>query len=198
LLLAVVQTWREGNQPTDASLMERIVQRDAAALETLYDRYARPVYSLVLRISQQPASAEEIVQDVFMQLWRNAKHYQATRGPLEPWLFTVARNRALDFLRLKREKQRRREDSVDFDLRPSAVVQPDPEGAMDQSRRAEKVRTLMNSLPEPQRRAIELAFFEGMTHSEISTAIGEPLGTVKSWIRGGLLRLRESLEEAGS
>ena len=198
MLLAVVQTWREGNQPTDASLMERIVQRDAAALETLYDRYARPVYSLVLRISQQPASAEEIVQDVFMQLWRNAKHYQATRGPLEPWLFTVARNRALDFLRLKREKQRRREDSVDFDLRPSAVVQPDPEGAMDQSRRAEKVRTLMNSLPEPQRRAIELAFFEGMTHSEISTAIGEPLGTVKSWIRGGLLRLRESLEEAGS
>ena len=198
MLLAVVQTWREGNQPTDASLMERIVQRDAAALETLYDRYARPVYSLVLRISQQPASAEEIVQDVFMQLWRNAKHYQVTRGPLEPWLFTVARNRALDFLRLKREKQRRREDSVDFDLPPSAVVQPDPEGAMDQSRRAEKVRTLMNSLPEPQRRAIELAFFEGMTHSEISTAIGEPLGTVKSWIRGGLLRLRESLEEAGS
>ena len=90
--------------------MERILQRDAGALETLYDRYARPVYSLVLRISQQPASAEEIVQDVFMQLWRNAKHYQATRGPLEPWLFTVARNRALDFLRLKREKQRRRED----------------------------------------------------------------------------------------
>src|SRR5258707_5527343 len=126
LLLAVVQTWREGNQPTDASLMERILQRDATALETLYDRYARPVYSLVLRISQQPASAEEIVQDVFMQLWRNAKHYQVSRGPLEPWLFTVARNRALDFLCLKLEKHRRREDSVDFDLPPSAVVQPDP------------------------------------------------------------------------
>src|SRR5258708_1516985 len=198
LLLAVVQTWREGNQPTDASLMERILQRDAQALETLYDRYARPVYSLVLRISQQPASAEEIVQDVFMQLWRNAKQYQVTRGPLGPWLFTVARNRALDFLRLKREKQRRREDSADFDLPPSAVVRPDPEGAMDQSRRAEKVHTLMKSLPEAQRRAIELAFFEGMTHTEISAAIGEPLGTVKSWIRGGLLRLRESLEEARS
>ena len=198
LLLAVVQTSREGNQPTDASLMERILQRDSEALETLYDRYARPVYSLVLRISQQPASAEEIVQDVFLQVWRNAKSYQAVRGPLEPWLFTVARNRALDFLRLKREKQRRREDSADFDLPPSAIVRPDPEGAMDQSRRAEKVRALMNSLPEPQRRAIELAFFEGMTHSEISAAIGEPLGTVKSWIRGGLLRLREFLEEARS
>ena len=198
MLLAVVQTWREGSQPTDALLMERILQRDAQALETLYDRYARPVYSLVLRISQQPASAEEIVQDVFLQLWRNAKQYQATRGPLEPWLFTVARNRALDFLRLKREKQRRREDSTDFDLPPTSVVQPNPEAAMDQSRRAEKVRALMNSLPDAQRRAIELAFFEGMTHSEISAAIGEPLGTVKSWIRGGLLRLRESLEEARS
>ena len=198
MLLAVEQTWPEGNEPTDASLMERVLQHDSRALETLYDRYARPVYSLVLRISQQPASAEEIVQDVFLQLWRNAKRYQPTRGPLEPWLFTVARNRALDFLRLKREKQRRREDSADFDLPLSAVVRPDPEGAMDQSRRAEKVRALMNSLPALQRRAIELAFFEGMTHSEISAAIGEPLGTVKSWIRGGLLRLRESLEEARS
>jgi RNA polymerase sigma-70 factor (ECF subfamily) len=198
LLLAVVQTWREGNQPTDASLMERILERDAGALETLYDRYARAVYSLVLRISRQSASAEEIVQDVFLQLWRNAKQYQAARGPLEPWLFTVARNRALDYLRLKREKQRRREDSADLDLPPSAIVRPDPEAAIDQSRRAEKVRTLMNSLPEPQRHAIELAFFEGMTHSEISAAIGEPLGTVKSWIRGGLLRLRASLEEARS
>jgi RNA polymerase sigma-70 factor (ECF subfamily) len=198
LLLAVVQTWPEGNEPTDASLMERVLQSDSGALETLYDRYARHVYSLVLRISQQPASAEEIVQDVFLQLWRNAKRYQAARGPLEPWLFTVARNRALDFLRLKRGKQRRREDSADFDLPPSAVVRPDPEGAIDQSRRAEKVRALMNSLPALQRRAIELAFFEGMTHSEISAAIGEPLGTVKSWIRGGLLRLRESLEAARS
>jgi len=133
-----------------------------------------------------------------MQLWRNAQQYQATRGPLEPWLFTVARNRALDFLRLKREKQRRREDSADFDLPPSVIVRPDPEGAMDQSRRAEKVRMLMSSLPKLQRRAIELAFYEGMTHSEIAAAIGEPLGTVKSWIRGGLLRLRESLEEARS
>lgn len=197
MLLAVVQTWPEEDQPSDAALMERILDRDSRALELLYDRYARPVYSLVLRIAQQPASAEEIVQDVFLQIWRNAKRYQSTRGPLGPWLFTVARNRALDFLRLKREKQRRREDS-DSDVVPSAVVRPDPEGDIDQSRRAEKVRTLMTSLPEAQRRAIELAFFEGMSHSEIAAATGQALGTVKSWIRGGLLRLRESLAEAGS
>jgi len=195
LLLAVVQTWPEGDQPSDASLMERILARDSRALELLYDRYARPVYSLVLRIAQQPASAEEIVQDVFLQLWRNAKRYQATRGPLEPWLFTVARNRALDFLRLKREKQRRREDSDDFSILPAAVAGPHPEDALDQARRGEQVRSRMASLPEPQRRALELAFFEGMTHYEVAATMGEPLGTVKSWIRGGLQRLRESLGE---
>ena len=198
MLLAVLQPWPEGNQPTDAALMERLLQRDASALETLYDRYGRPVYSLVLRISQQPASAEEIVQDVFLQLWRSAERFQISRGPLEPWLFTMARNRALDFLRLKREKQRRREDSTDSDLPFSAVIRPDPEGEIDMSRRSEKVRALMSSLPAPQRRAIELAFFEGLSHSEISATMGEALGTVKSWIRGGLLRLRESLEEARS
>jgi RNA polymerase sigma-70 factor, ECF subfamily len=179
-------------------LMERVQQRDPAALETLYDRYGGSVYSLVLRISRQPASAEEIVQDVFLQLWRSAERFQISRGPLEPWLFTMARHRALDFLRLKREKQRRREDSTDFDLPFSAFLRPDPEGDIDRSRRSEKVRALMSSLPEAQRRAMELAFFEGMSHSEISAAMGEPLGTVKSWIRGGLLRLRETLEEARS
>jgi RNA polymerase sigma-70 factor, ECF subfamily len=178
--------------------MERILRRDDSALETLYNRYGRPVYALVLRISRQPASAEEIVQDVFLQVWRNADRYQNSRGPLGPRLFTVARNRALDFLRLKQEKQRRREDSTDFDLPPSAVERSDPEGAMDQSRLAEKVRSVMHSLPEMQRRAIELAFFDGLSHSEISASMGEPLGTVKSWIRGGLLRLRESLEETRS
>jgi RNA polymerase sigma-70 factor (ECF subfamily) len=193
LLLAVVQPWPEGGHPTDATLMERVMQRDPGALEALYDRYGRPVYALVLRIAQQPASAEEIVQDVFLQLWRNAGRYQATRGPLSPWLFTVARNRALDFLRLKQEKQRRREDSAEADLDVAAVQGVDMEETIDQSRRAEQVRAVINGLPDRQRRAIELAFFDGMSHSEISASLGEPLGTVKSWIRGGLLRLRESL-----
>jgi RNA polymerase sigma-70 factor, ECF subfamily len=201
LLLAVVQPWPEGKQPADADLMARILQRDSGALETIYDRYARPVYSLVLRISQNPASAEEIVQDVFMQLWRSADQFQSSRGPLEPWLFTMARNRALDFLRLKREKQRRREDSTEFDIAQSSIAQiskPDPEGEIDRSRLAEKVRALMTSLPDLQRRAIELAYFDGMSHSEIAESMGQALGTVKSWIRGGLLRLRDSLEEARS
>ena len=176
--------------------MTQLRDRNSGALETLYDRYSRPVYSLVLRISQQATAAEEIVQDVFFHLWRHADRYDASRGPLEPWLFTMARNRALDFLRLKSEKQRRLEDAYEIDPPPSAMTPAQaPELRIDQERRAVKVRAVMAELPETQRRAIEMAFFDGLTHSEIAAALGEPLGTIKSWIRGGLLRLRESLEK---
>ncbi len=177
---------------SDAALMDQLVRREQGALERLYDRYSRAVYSLVLRIVQTPASAEEILQDVFLQLWRTAHRYQAARGRLEPWLFTLARNRALDHLRMKGEKQRRREDSVEFLAQP--IGAPNPEHFLDAQRRAALVRKLIGSLPELQRRAIELAFFEGMTHSEIAASLNEPLGTVKSWIRNGLLRLREAME----
>src|SRR5262249_33990295 len=145
-----------------------------------------------------PTAAEEIVQDVFLQLWRQAERYQADRGPLQPWLFTMARNRALDFLRLKREKQRRREDSMESESAPMQipVSDPAPEQRIDQERRAEKVRSVMATLPDLQRQAIEMAFFDGMTHSEIAASLREPLGTVKSWIRTGLLRVREVMETA--
>jgi RNA polymerase sigma-70 factor (ECF subfamily) len=196
LFLAVVQLGPKSNELPDGALMEQLRRQDARALEALYDRYARPVYSLVLRISQQAAATEEIVQDVFLHLWRHADRYDPSRGPLEPWLFTMARNRALDFLRLKSEKQRRREDAYEVDPPPSGTVpEQAPELRIDQERRAARVRALIAELPEAQRRAIELAFFDGLTHSEISSALGEPLGTVKSWIRGGLLRLRETLEK---
>lgn len=180
---------------TDGALMERLTQRDTSALEALYDRYALPVYSLVLRILQQQASAEEIVQDVFLLLWRNAARYRASCRPLEPWLFTLARNRALDHLRRMTEKQRRREDSYNLDL-PDSVATPNPESFFDGARRAQRVRACIGELPEPQRRAIELAFFEGMTHSEIAAALSKPLGTVKTQIRNGLIHLREALVSA--
>lgn len=172
--------------------MERLVQRDPSALEDLYDRYSRSVFSLVLRILQQAATAEEVVQDIFLQLWRNAARYEPGRGPLEPWLLTMARYRALDTLRLKSQKQRSRED--DIADRPFASWAPSPEALLDRETRAARVRKVMSTLPELQRRAIELAFFEGMSHSEIAAAMAEPLGTVKSWIRNGLSRLRQELE----
>jgi RNA polymerase sigma-70 factor (ECF subfamily) len=190
LFLAILKVVAGGERPDDAALMAELARGEQAALERLYDRYGRAVYSLVLRITQHGAMAEEIVQDVFLQLWKNAPLYQPERGRLEPWLFTIARNRALDHLRLKREKQRRLEDAMEIE--PSAVA-PNPEAYVDQQRRSEKVRAVMAALPADERRAIELAFFDGMSHSEVATALAKPLGTVKSWIRNGLLRLREEL-----
>lgn len=176
----------------DAALLHRLLQRDVSAFEELYDRHSRLVYGLVLRILQQATTAEEVVQDVFLQLWRNAAQYDASRGPFVPWLLTLARNRALDHLRLKSERQRRREDQVE-EL-PPVVTIPDFEGALDEQRRATRVRELMTSLNPQQKRAIELAYFEGLSHSEIAGTLQEPLGTVKSWIRNGLLRLKEGLQ----
>ena len=176
----------------DATLVNRLLQKDVTAFEQLYDRHSRAVYGLVLRILQQAGTAEEVVQDVFLQLWRNAAQYDSSRGPLVPWLFTLARNRALDTLRLKSERQRRREDQTEEF--PSVVSAPEYEKQLDEKRRAEKVRALMASLNPQQKKAIELAYFEGLSHSEIATSLKEPLGTVKSWIRNGLLRLKEGLQ----
>jgi RNA polymerase sigma-70 factor, ECF subfamily len=175
----------------DATLLSRLLQKDVSAFEQLYDRHSRLVYGLVLRILQQASTSEEVVQDVFLQLWRNADQYDSSRGPFVPWLCTMARNRALDQLRLKSERQRRREDQP-AEL-PCVVVAPDYEKALDEKRRAERVRALMASLTPQQKKPIELAYFEGLSHSEIAATLKEPLGTVKSWIRNGLLRLKEGL-----
>jgi RNA polymerase sigma-70 factor (ECF subfamily) len=176
----------------DATLVERLLQKDVSAFEQLYDRHSRPIYGLVMRILQQAGTAEEVVQDVFLQLWRNAAQYDSTRGPFLPWLFTLARNRALDTLRLKSERQRRREDQTN-EL-PAVASAPQYEKELDRKRCAEKVRTMIDSLGPQQKRAIELAYFEGLSHTEIAAALKQPLGTVKSWIRNGLLRLKEGLQ----
>ncbi len=190
-LAALIPTANREVSP-DATLVHRLLQKDVSAFEQLYDRHSRAIYSLVLRILQQAGTAEEVVQDIFLQLWRNAAQYDVSRGPFVPWLFTLARNRALDTLRLKSERQRRREDQTE-ELPPIATV-PQYEQQFDEKRRAEKVRTLMASLSPQQKKAIELAYFEGLSHSEIAAALKEPLGTVKSWIRNGLLRLKEELQ----
>jgi RNA polymerase sigma-70 factor, ECF subfamily len=194
VFLAVFTPSDSSEVSPDAALVRRLLQRDVSAFEELYDRHSRLVYALVLRILQQATTAEEVVQDVFLQLWRNTAQYDGSRGPFVPWLLTIARNRALDQLRLKSERQRRREDQTD-EL-PPVVATPDFEGLLDEKRRATRVRELMNSLSPQQRRAIELAYFEGLSHSEIANALKEPLGTVKSWIRNGLLRLKEGLQTA--
>jgi RNA polymerase sigma-70 factor (ECF subfamily) len=183
-----------GGALPDAALVLRLLQQDVQAFEELYDRHSRLVYSLVLRILQQAATAEEVVQEVFLQLWRNAEHYDSSRGPFLPWLLALARNRALDHLRLKGERQRRREDQTE-EL-PAVRITPDFEGSLDVKRRAARLRDLMNTLQPKQKKAIEMAYFEGLSHSEIAATLNEPLGTVKGWIRSGVLRLREGLQTA--
>jgi RNA polymerase sigma-70 factor (ECF subfamily) len=194
VFLAVLTPKDSPEVSLDATLVNRLLHRDVSAFEQLYDRHSRIVYALVLRILQQASTAEEVVQDVFLQLWRNAGRYESRRGAFVPWLLTLARNRALDNLRLKSERQRRREDQTE-EL-PSIAQAPEYEKALDEKRRAEVVRSLMGSLTAQQKKAIEMAYFEGLSHSEIAAALHEPLGTVKSWIRNGLLRLKDGLQAA--
>jgi RNA polymerase sigma-70 factor (ECF subfamily) len=193
VFLAALLPKQNGEAALDASLVQQLLQRDMRAFEQIYDCHSRLVYGLVYRIVQQAGTAEEVVQDVFLQLWRNAAQYDASRGPFLPWLLTMARHRALDTLRLKSERQRRREDQTE-EL-PGVCAAPQFEKQLDEKRRAVRVRELLTSLQPQQKRAIELAYFEGLSHTEIAATLKEPLGTVKSWIRNGLMRLREGLQE---
>jgi RNA polymerase sigma-70 factor, ECF subfamily len=192
VFLAVLTPKDSSEVSPDAMLVRQLLQRDVDAFEQLYDRHSRIVYALVLRIVQEASTAEEVVQDVFLQLWRNARRYDTRRGQFVPWLMAVARNRALDHLRLKSERQRQREDQTE-EL-PPVMDFPQFEKALDEKRRAERVRAVMGSLNPQQKKAIELAYFEGLSHTEIAETLKEPLGTVKSWIRNGLLRLKEGLQ----
>jgi RNA polymerase sigma-70 factor, ECF subfamily len=192
VFLAVFSPEGSDEVSPDATLMQQLLRRDVSAFEELYERHSRIVYSLVLRILRQGSTAEEVVQDVFLQLWRNSARYDVSR-PFVPWLLTLARNRALDHLRLKSERQRRREEQTE-EFPQIACAAPEYEKALDEGRRAERVRALMGALPSAQKKAIELAYFEGLSHSEIAALLNEPLGTVKSWIRNGLMRLKEGLQ----
>jgi RNA polymerase sigma-70 factor, ECF subfamily len=195
VLLAALQVNPRQEVSSDAALAQRLVRKDVNAFEQLYDRHSRIVYSVVLRILRQVPTAEEVVQDVFLQVWRNSNQYDASR-PFIPWLVTLARNRALDYLRLKSERQRRLEDTPELPMtnpRHAAMV-PQFEQTLDEKRRAERVRTLIGALPPQQKTAIELAYFEGLTHSEIAAELKEPLGTVKSWIRNAVLKLRQEMQ----
>ena len=194
MFLAVLTPKESQDVSSDAALAQRLLRKDVSAFEQLYTRHSRIVYSLVLRILRQGPTAEEVVQDVFLQVWRNSSRYDSGRGPFIPWLLTLARNRALDRLRLKSERQRGREEQRE-EL-PQMVDDPQYERTLDEKRRAEHVRSLLTSLPSSQKKAIELAYFDGLSHSEIAQALKEPLGTVKSWIRNGLLRLKEELKVA--
>jgi RNA polymerase sigma-70 factor, ECF subfamily len=172
---------------SDWSLLARVVQKDESALAALYDRYSGLVYSEASRILRDKGAAEEILQDIFYQVWRTAEKFDPQRGSLPGWLLVVARNRAIS-------KLRRRSTSSDDELNENVVACPlNLESAAAQNQLLGRVRGAMQSLPEGQREAIELAYFEGMTHSEIASKTGEALGTVKTRIRSALEVLRRAV-----
>jgi RNA polymerase sigma-70 factor (ECF subfamily) len=164
------------------ALIRRLVSGDAQALCDIYDRYAGLVNALALRILRDAAEAEDVVQEVFVQIWRQASRFDPDRGSPEAWLCTIARTRALD--RLRRRTARREEPS---EAAPAPVV------LAPRNEEALAVRKALEVLSSDQRRALELAYYEGLTQSEIATHLGEPLGTIKTRIRTAMIRLRETL-----
>ena len=152
----------------------------------LYDRYSSIVYAVAMRVLADTSAAEDVLQEVFMQLWRNPGAFDSNRGNLAPWLAVIARNRAVDVLR----KRKPQDDIADVTL----SVEPDMAADADRARVAEQVRSVLKDMPAAQRSALEMAYFEGYTHSEICEKTGEPLGTIKTRIRSGLMLLRKAFE----
>ena len=169
---------------------------DLEALEGLYDRYSTLVFSVSLRVLHDTQLAEDVVQEVFLRMWRQPSSYDPTRGRFISWLMSVTRNRSLDELR----RVTRRLRSEDLEEEPGREL-PAPEGVDDPqaglllAERRAAVRAAMTRLPPAQRRVIELAYFGGLTQVEIAQATGDPLGTVKTRVRLGMQKFREALEE---
>lgn len=171
--------------PSDLALVTAIRSGDQGAMAALYDRYSSIVYAVALRVLQDTGTAEDVLQDIFMQLWRNPGAFDASRGNMAAWLAVIARHRAIDALR-RRRPENNIEDVV-------VSVEHDFASDADRSRAMDKVRGALQTMSPPQRSALEMAYFEGLTHAEIAQKTGEPLGTIKTRIRTGLLSLRRVL-----
>lgn len=172
----------------DVALLQRVRQGDQTAMAAVFDRYGRAVYSVALRILKDTGLAEDVMQEIFFQVWRNSDSFIQGRGSLGAWLVVVARNRSIDVLR-----RRKPTDSVDEVIlaSPTNLASEAEHNAM-----IEKVQKVLRDLPKEQQESMQLAFFEGLSHSEIAEKTGDPLGTVKTRIRLALISLRKALAAA--
>jgi RNA polymerase sigma-70 factor (ECF subfamily) len=193
MCLAVLGSATTADEDRDA--VGRMIDGDAQGLAALYARHGRLVYSLALRIVRDQGDAEDVTQDVFVQAWRQADRFDTRRGSVIAWLLTVTRARAIDLLRRRRVRPRPADESVD---REALDDSPPQDVQLESTERARAIRAAVDSLPFVQRLAIELAFFDGFTHTEIAEQLEIPLGTVKTRVRQGLLRLRDLLVGAAS
>jgi RNA polymerase sigma-70 factor (ECF subfamily) len=177
----------------DLAAIQRMASGDGTALAELYDRHGRAVYGLAARILSDPAEAEDLTQDVFTLAWKNAARYDPARGAVAAWLLVTTRTRAIDRIRARRSRP---QGGSDDDGRKMANI-PDASPSVDvivaTSQDAARVRVALADLPVDQRDALEQAYFQGLSHSEIAERTGIPLGTIKTRIRSGLQRLREAM-----
>lgn len=170
----------------------RMATGDQAGLADLYDASSRLVYSVVLRIVRRAEDAEEVTLDVFTQVWKSAASYDASRGSVAAWLVMLARSRAIDRIRSLTPREQNERPMPDVFEPPTS--QPTPERETEDSQRRRRVVSALSVLPAEQRELLQLAFFEGLTHSELAARLNQPLGTVKTRIRMGMMKLREQLE----
>jgi RNA polymerase sigma factor (sigma-70 family) len=180
-------------EPTDGELLSAVVAGELGALETLYDRYRTMAYSIAYRLTADTTAAEDVVQDAFLGVWRNAERYAEGRGSVKTWLLSIVHHRAVDAVR-------RRRPTVELPEReaapPSSLTVPDVWAEVSGHLDADAVRAALAALPAPQREALELAYYRGLTQQEIAERTETPLGTVKSRMRLGLLSLRRVLGDA--
>ncbi|MCC6406165.1 MAG: sigma-70 family RNA polymerase sigma factor [Planctomycetes bacterium] len=180
--------------PSNAELartVHAVAAGDHAALASLYDSTQRFVFTLVTRLVRDRATAEEVTLDVYLQVWRRASSYAPERGKVLAWLLTIARSRALD--RARAERVRDVESNVEERKDLVAPCECDPKLEPEREERCQLVAKALSALPEAQRRVVELAYFGGLSHTEIAERLSEPLGTVKTRVRLGLIKLRELL-----
>lgn len=175
-----------GGVNSDRSLMDRVRVREQGAMAEIFDRYAGLVYSVALRVLRDSGQAEDVAQEIFFQLWRSPDSFSSSRGSLGAWLLVVARNRAIDHLR-----QRRPGAPVDEVVIDSTT---NLQNEAERSILMQRVRGFIGDLPQEQQQSLQMAFFDGLSHSEIAEKTGQPLGTVKTRIRSALTSLRKRLE----